>query len=259
MSALDEPGPGPARNAQPRVRSRSPTRRRCVPGTPSCTSAGSRTARCSWARWPRSPRRSSTLSRRPRAGAASTSAAASARRPSGWPSSSDRRASRSAPTPRRGSSRTPAARPPRPGVENVEFEIADAQTAEWEPDLRLRLLAHGHPVLRRTGSGDARDPRRAQARRQARQDLLAAQGREPVLGGDRAGSRAVPLAPRGVRGRHLRAGTVLARQPRDHARHPRGRRVRRDRAAPARLRLLHGRGHGRGDRSRCSRSDPAPS
>jgi hypothetical protein len=26
--------------------------------------------------------------------------------------------------------------------------------------LRLRLLAHGHPVLRRTGAGDARDPRR---------------------------------------------------------------------------------------------------
>ena len=72
--------------------------------------------------------------------------------------------------------------------------------------------------------------------------------REPVLGGDRAGRRAVPLAPGGVRGRHLRARAVLARQPRDHPRHPRGRRVRGDRAAPARLRLLHGRGHGRGGR-----------
>ena len=81
------------------------------------------------------------------------------------------------------------------GIDNVEFETADTQTADWDPDLRLRLLTDGHPVLRRTGAGDARDPRRARARRRASQDLLAPQGREPVLGGDGAGRRAVSLAP----------------------------------------------------------------
>src|SRR5271163_2035695 len=48
------------------------------------------------------------------------------------------------------------------GVENVAFEPADAQTA-------------------------ACDPRRAQARRQARQALLAPQGRQPDVGGDSGG------------------------------------------------------------------------
>ena len=66
------------------------------------------------------------------AGAASTSAAASAIRPSDLPSSWDPEVSRSAPIPHRGSSTTPVARRPRLGVENVDFEVADAQTAEWD-------------------------------------------------------------------------------------------------------------------------------
>ena len=69
-------------DAARQARWRRPTRRRCAPGTPSSTSAGSRTARCSSARSTRSPRMSSHASRRRRAAAASTSAADSARRPS---------------------------------------------------------------------------------------------------------------------------------------------------------------------------------
>ncbi len=128
-------------------------------------------------------------------------------------------------------------------------------------DVRLRVLAHGDAVLRAARRGDARDPRGARPGRRAAQGLLAAQGREPDLGGDRAGRPALPLAPRGLRGRHVRSRAVLARQPRDHARHPAGRRVRGDRAAPERLRLLPRRGHGRGargdarDRAR-RRADP---
>ena len=132
----------------------------------------------------------------PGAGAASTSAAASARRPGGWPSWSAPRGSRSAPTPRRASSRRPAGRRARPGSPTSSSRPSDAQARGLGAGLRLRLLAHGDAVLRRAGGGDAGDPRVAEARRRAAQDLLVSQGREPALGGDRAGRAALPLAAR---------------------------------------------------------------
>ena len=85
------------------------------------------------------------------------------------------------------SSRMLAARRQTAGVDNIEFEVADAQTAQWEPCHDYAFSRMGTQFFAAPGSGDARDPRRAQARRPARQDLLATQGREPDLGGDRAG------------------------------------------------------------------------
>ena len=104
------------------------------------------------------------------------------------------------------------------GVENVEFETADAQTAEWDPiydyafsRMGTQFFAAPVPAMRVIRGALKPGGRLAQ-------DLLAPQGRQPVLGGDRAGRRAVPLAPGRVRGRHLRARAVLARQSRDHPR-----------------------------------------
>ena len=145
------------------------------------------------------------------------------------------------------------------GCENVAFEVADAQTAEWEPAYdyafsRMGTQFFAMPVAAMRAIRGALVPGGS-----APQGLLAAQGREPDLGGDRAGRPALPLAPRDLRRRHLRPRAVLARQPRDHARHPRGRRVRGDRAAPQRLRLLPRRGTWTRRSRPCSRSGPAPS
>jgi SAM-dependent methyltransferase len=59
------------------------------------------------------------------------------------------------------------------GVENIGFEVTDAQTAEW--DSVYDYAFYGHAVLRGAGAGDARDPRRAEARWQAGKGLLASQ------------------------------------------------------------------------------------
>lgn len=104
------------------------------------------------------------------------------------------------------------------GVENVDFEVRCANSNVGS-HLRLRLLTHGDAVLRRTRPGHACDSWSAQARWQARQGLLASQGREPVLGADRTCRGALFVAPRRARSRHLRAGTILPGQPRDMPRH----------------------------------------
>ena len=133
------------------------------------------------------------------------------------------------------------------GVENVEFEVADAQTAEWDPVYdyafsRMGTQFFAAPVPAIVRSAARSSPAAGCARSAGAARTRARSGRRPSRSSN--GS----FAPRGVRGRHLRARAILARQPRHTARDPRGSRVRRDRAAPARLRLLHGRGHGGGGR-----------
>lgn len=82
------------------------------------------------------------------------------------------------------------------GVGNVEFETVDSQTADWNPiydyafsRMGSQFFAAPVPAMRairgalKPGGG-------------ASQDLLAAQRRESLLGGDRAGGRTLPHAPR---------------------------------------------------------------
>ena len=73
------------------------------------------------------------------------------------------------------------------GMENVEFEMSDAQTAEWDQTF-------DYAFSRDAGSGDARDSALARARRRPPQDLLAPQSGKRDVGGDRAGRPALPVA-----------------------------------------------------------------
>ena len=81
--------------------------------------------------------------------------------------------------------------------------------------VRLCVLAHGDAVLRHAGRGDACDPRCARARRHAPQGVLAAEVREPIWAETEQVVERFLVAPRRVRSRHLRAGTVLDGQPGD--------------------------------------------
>ena len=116
------------------------------------------------------------------------------------------------------------------GVENVEFETSDAQTADWDQVYDYAFSRMGTQFFAMPVQAMRAIRRALVPGGSARQDLLAPQSRERHVGGDRAGGAALPLTPGEVRRRHLRARTVLARQPGHHPGDPRGRGIRRDRA-----------------------------
>jgi SAM-dependent methyltransferase len=131
------------------------------------------------------------------------------------------------------------------GVENIEFEIADAQTAEWGPvydyafsRMGTQFFAAPVPAMRAIRRALKPSGRLAKVcwRRKAESPFWAET--EQVV--ERFLSR-----PEECENDTCGPGPFSLGNPRDHPRDPRGRRVRRDRAASARLRLLHGREHGR--------------
>ena len=93
-------------------------------------------------------------------------------------------------------------------------------------ELRLRLLAHGHHVLRQPGGRAAQRPRGAVAGRPVLRRRLAAQARQRVGAPRRAGRRRVPRAPRGDRRTDLRPRALLDGQRRHRQRAAEDRRLR---------------------------------
>ena len=243
-SAGGEPLVGSPHGARRRGAVRRPTRRRCEPGTRSWTSGGSEPQglRGRAGRGHRGRLRSLFAARR--ADAASTSAAASARRLSGSPSSSGAGGfvlgTDSSPQFIEDARREAA----EAGVENVEFEVADAQTAQWDPIYdyafsRMGTQFFAAPVPAMRAIRGALSPAAGCA------SLLAPQERAPVLGGDREVVAALPLAPDEYEADTCGPGPFSVGNPDDAAGFSRPPGSRRS-ICIARLRRLHGQGHGRG-------------
>ena len=172
--------------------------------------------------------------RRGRATACSTSAAASATRPSGSPRWSAPRARRSGSTSPSPSSSWRAREAEAAGVAQRPLRRRRRPGRRARRGLRLRLLADGDHVLRQPGAGAAQRPRGARPRRPALRRRLAPQARQRVgAAGPRLVVERVPRAPRGDRRADLRPRAVLDGRRRHGQRAAQDRRLRGDLACSA--------------------------
>ena len=210
-----EPG-GDGRLERPALRALRPVPR-----------AGRRRASARTARWRWRP------TRRGRATGCSTSAAASATRPSGSPGWSAPEGEALGVDVSEPFIELARAEEAEAGCDNVDVRSRRRAGRRAAEGVRLRLLAHGGHVLRQPGAGAAQRPRGAGSGRPALRGRLAAQARQRVDAPRRAGRRGVPRSPRGERRADLRARALLDGQCRHRQRAADDRRLRGDQLAGA--------------------------